>query len=308
MICGYNVQKKLMVKFKGVFLSLSASTLFGVLYYYSSLLKPLGGEDIFAWRMMLTVPFMVAFTCAIGEHDRVRDIVRRVKEKPALALVLVASSGLLGIQMWLFMWAPLHNRALEVSLGYFMLPLSIVLADRLIYKAKLTGWQTLAFISALIGVIHEVIRIGGFSWPALVVALGFPGYFILRRTFKFDHLGGLWFDLVLMLPAATWLALNGQLNLQLLSNMPAFWWLIPLLGLISAGALMAYILASRFLQFAVFGLLGYVEPILLVVVALLLGETLSASEWFTYAPIWLAVGFMAMEGILYLRKNAVTPT
>ena len=297
-----------MVKYKGVVLSLSASTLFGVLYYYSSLLKPLTGEDIFAWRMLLTVPFMVAFTYAVGEHERVREIGRRVTEKPALVLVLVASSGLLGLQMWLFMWAPLHNRALEVSLGYFMLPLSIVLADRLIYKAKLTAWQRLAFISALIGVVHEVIRIGGFSWPALVVALGFPGYFMLRRKFGFDHLGGRWFDLVLLLPAATWLALNGQLNRQLLSDMPAFWWLIPLLGLISAGALMAYILASRLLQFAVFGLLGYVEPVLLVVVALLLGETISTSEWFTYAPIWLAVGFMALEGILYLKKNAVTPS
>ena len=39
------------------------------------------------------------------------------------ALALLTSSALVGVQLWLFMWAPLHGRALPVSLGYFLLPL-----------------------------------------------------------------------------------------------------------------------------------------------------------------------------------------
>ena len=56
---------------KGVALSLSASVLFGVMYFYSSLLLPLTGEQIFGWRMLLTVPVMTVFVLAWGEWHQV---------------------------------------------------------------------------------------------------------------------------------------------------------------------------------------------------------------------------------------------
>ena len=43
---------------KGIALSVSASVLFAVMYYYTSLLTPLSGVEIFGWRMLLTVPCM----------------------------------------------------------------------------------------------------------------------------------------------------------------------------------------------------------------------------------------------------------
>lgn len=45
---------------KGILLSLSASVLFGYLYYFSTLLQPLGGEDIFGFRIIFTLPFVIA--------------------------------------------------------------------------------------------------------------------------------------------------------------------------------------------------------------------------------------------------------
>ncbi|BCQ62607.1 hypothetical protein PBOI14_43570 [Pseudomonas sp. Boi14] len=42
--------------------------------------------------------------------------------------------------------------------------------------------------------------------------------------------------------------------------------------MISASALVCYIIASRLLAFSLFGLLSYVEPVLLLLVALLLGK------------------------------------
>jgi chloramphenicol-sensitive protein RarD len=288
---------------KGVLLSVAASVLFGVLYYFSTLLKPLGGEDIFAWRTLLTVPFMLIFTGLMGDYHLVRSVWQRLKAQPTLAFVLLLSSALIGVQLWLFMWAPIHNRAMQVSLGYFMLPLTMVLTGRLFYKDKLSGWQKLATLSALIGVAHELFRVGSFSWEALLVALGYPVYFALRRSFKLDHLGGLWFDLVLMVPVAVWFAMQGDLTWALLQEVPNLLWLIPLLGLISVGALAAYAMASRLLSFSFFGLLGYVEPVLLVLVALLLGETIGADEWLTYIPIWLAVLFLVAEGLLFLGKK-----
>lgn len=81
------------------------------------------------------------------------------------------------------------------------------------------------------------------------------------------------------------------------------YWRIPLLGVISAVALVCYILASRLLPFSLFGLLSYVEPVLLVIVALLLGESIGQSEWPTYLAIWLAVLLLAAEGAQHLLRR-----
>lgn len=292
---------------RGVALSILASTLFGVMYYYSALLTPLDGEQIFGWRMLLTVPLMTAFLLAGGGWQLVRATTARLRAEPWLWLALPASAALLGVQLWLFLWAPPNGRALDVSLGYFMLPLAMVLTGRLVYGERLSRLQRLAVLCAAAGVLHELWRVGGFSWTAGVVALGYPLYFVLRRRAATDHLGGLWFDMLFMLPVAAWFALASAAGLSVFAQRPALWLLIPVLGLISVTALVTYIRSSRLLPLGLFGLLGYVEPMLLVVVSLLLGERLAPRQGWTYGPVWLAVALLVVEGGLKLRRgrNAV---
>ena len=94
---------------KGIALSVSASVLFAVMYYYTSLLKPLSGVEIFGWRMLLTVPCMTLFMLGSGEWRRVADLLRRFCAQPRLIGILFVSAALLGVQLWLFMWAPLNG-------------------------------------------------------------------------------------------------------------------------------------------------------------------------------------------------------
>ena len=69
-------------------------------------------------------------------------------------------------------------------------------------------------------------------------------------------------------------------------------------------ALASYLAASRLLPMALFGILGYVEHALLVVFSVtLLGETLSARQIGTYAPIWVAVAVTAVHSVLLLREQ-----
>lgn len=284
--------------YKGIVLSVSASVLFAVMYFYTSLLKPLSGEEIFGWRMLLTAPCVTLFLFVSGDWQLVRTLLTRVKREPWLWIGLPLCSALMGVQLWLFMWAPLHGRSLDVSLGYFLLPLSMILTGRVMYGEHLSRLQKIAAACALVGVGNELLRLGGFSWETLLVCLGYPIYFILRRRLKVDNLGGLWCDMTLLLPISLWFIVNG--NPSALREFPGLYGLIPLLGLISASALVSYILASRILPFSLFGLLSYVEPVLLVGVALLLGESISRDEWMTYLPIWLAVLVLVGEGSKHL--------
>jgi chloramphenicol-sensitive protein RarD len=216
---------------------------------------------------------------------------------------MVGTSWLMGVQLWLFLWAPLHGRSLEVSMGYFLLPLAMVLTGRLVYGERLSRLQAVAVCCAAVGVGHELYQHGSFAWETLVVMIGYPIYFVLRRRCRTDHLGGLWCDMCLLLPWALYFVTQGALSTADLKQHPGLYGLIPLLGAISACALIAYVLASRLLPFSLFGLLSYVEPVLLVGVALLLGETIGPDQWLTYLPIWAAVLVLVLEGFKHLLRQ-----
>lgn len=288
---------------RGVFLSISASFLFGLMYYFTSFLHPLSGEEIFGWRMALSVPMMTMLMFGLKDWHLVQAILSRLRSEPLLWIALPASSFLLGIQLLLFMWAPLHNLSLDVSLGYFILPLSLILTGRIVFGERLTRFQSIAAALGFLGIANELIQVGSLSWPALVINIGYPIYFVLRRKLRINNMGGLWIEALLTLPLALWFVWQGfdqQNPFTVNSNL---WFLVAGLGLISTSALICHVMSSRYLPMGLFGLLGYVEPVLLVGVSLLLGETIKDHEWLTFIPIWLAVGLLAAEGLLELKRR-----
>ncbi|WPP01956.1 EamA family transporter RarD [Pseudomonas sp. HR96] len=288
--------------YKGVVLSVASSCLFASLYFYTTLLSPLGGDAIFGWRMLLMLPLISLFIVVTGEWQQVTQIFLRIRQRPALLGLLCLSSALLGVQQWLFMWAPLNGHGLDVSLGYFLLPLAMLVIGRVLYGDRLSSLKKLAALCAAAGVVNELYQVGRLAWPTLVVAGGLPLYFMLRRRLATAHLGGLWFDTLLALPLAAWFACaEGG---AAFAEAPRLYALLLGLGVLSATAFMSYVIAGRLLPFSLFGLLGYVEPVLLVGVAIALGEQIRPAQWLTYLPIWVAVGLLIADGGRYLWRNS----
>lgn len=285
----------------GVASSIGASVLFATLYYYTSLLEPLDGQQIYGWRILLTAPCLAVLLLGFGRWGEVRQILARLSTEPRLWLALPLSSALVGLQLWLFMWAPINGHGLDVSLGYFLLPLTLVLTGRLVFGEAISRLQRLACVLAAIGVCNELLLASSLSWPVLAVALGYPCYFILRRRMNTASLGGLWLDLVISLPVAATFALADGTTLQHVIGSSRLQLLIFGLGALSALALALMIIATR-LNLALFGLLSYVEPVLLVVVSLMLGESIAPEQWLTYGAIWLAILVLVFEGINALRR------
>ena len=282
---------------KGILLSLASSALFATMYYYATLLQPFDGDIVFAWRILMGLPMLALVVHRARGWGAVRQTARDFRRGPFLAGMLVCSA-LLGLQLWLFVWAPLHGEALNTSMGYFLLPLMMVLVGRLFYGERLSVWQMWAVGFAVLGVGHEWWRVGTVSWTTALVALGYPPYFMLRRRLKVDSLTGLWFDMFFLLPVAV-VILQAQAGpaARLFAEYPRLILQVPVLGLLSVVSLAMYLAASRMLPMTLFGLLSYVEPILLFWVAfLLMGEPVAPAQWLTYIPIWMAVGLVAVEG------------
>jgi chloramphenicol-sensitive protein RarD len=287
---------------RGIVLSVGASAMFALLSAYATLLAPLSGLDIFAWRIVWTVPGALLLVTLRKRLPILRRLVYRMVTEPKLGVAMIASAALLGLQLWVFLWAPLHGRMLEVSLGYFLLPLAMVLVGRFYYHERLDGLQWLAVVCAAVGVVHELWMTGAFSWPTLLVALGYPPYFALRRKINEDSLAMFTMEMALLLPVAfVFIIIGGSLT-TIAGRVDMWCLLLPGLGALSTIALASYLKASRLLPVALFGILGYVEPVLLVLVSItLLGETLSAAQLATYIPIWIAVALTALHGVRLVR-------
>lgn len=289
---------------RGIALSVAASSLFALFAAYTRLLSPLDGVDIFAWRVVWTVPGALLLVAWRSRLPQLRDLLVQIRRAPTLALKLVACAAMMGTQLLLFMWAPLHGHMLEVSLGYFLLPLSMVLVGRFYYREELAPLQWLAVACAALGVAHELQATHAFSWPTLVVVLGYPPYFVIRRTIPSDSLVTFAAEVLLLLPAAigiiaTSTGAHAAFHLPLLGAL-----LLPGLGALSTIALACYLKASHLMPMALFGILGYVEPVLIVLVSvLLLGEALRAEQLATYVPIWFAVALTAAHAVLLLRSR-----
>ncbi len=289
---------------RGVALSVAASVLFVLIPGYVRELAPLDGLQVFAQRILWSIPAVLLLVALTRQWTVLATAFNRLRREPLLLPALLLAAALMGVQWLLFVWAPLAGRMLEVSLGYFLLPLAMVLVGRLFYGERLRPLQRLAVGCALLGVVHELWLTQAFSWVTLLAALGYPPYFMLRRWMRLDALSGFVLEMLVLAPLAVWL-IHAHGPVGVFDQAPQLWWLLPGLGLLSALAFGAMMAASRLLPLGLFGILSYVEPVLLFALAvLLLGETFDPLQLWTYAPIWLAVLLTGWDSARVLRKQA----
>lgn len=208
----------------------------------------------------------------------------------------------MGVQMWLFMWAPAHGRGQDVALGYFLLPLVMVLVGRIFFRDTLTGWQRLAVASAALGVTAEVFVTGSFGWPTLLVAGVYPVYFGLRRWFELDSIRVLFLESALLSVPAVGLIVHATAGRLAAHTQGVSYGALFALAALSGVAMTCYILAAQWLSLSLFGLLSYLEPVLLLVAAVLLGERLVPADALVYGPIGLALVFLAL-GLLPRQRR-----
>lgn len=290
---------------QGILAAVASNTLFGVLYLYSKWLAPMGGTEVFAWRMvsMLVALWLILILGGGGRHlvVFVRNIGRNAKKWAWIVL----PTPIIASQLWLFMWAPVNGYGIDVAIGYFLFPLSMALYGCCFFGEKLSRLQWVAIACSALGVAHELWQTRVFSWVTVWVFATYPIYYLLRRHHGVPALIGLLIDLTLIAPvAAVYLMIHGYWS-EIFSQPSRYWLLIPLLGFISASAMQLNLHAGRLLSVPLFSMLSYLEPIFLFVLAVtVLHAPLSAQAATTYLLIWLGVVF----SIIDIRQSNRTPS
>ena len=281
---------------KGILVSLLASFLFGYMYYFSTLLKPLSGTDIFGYRMIFTFPFVVFAVLMFKQKNALLERLKHIKNQPYFAFSYLFCGALMGFQMWLFLWAPNNGSSLSVSFGYLLLPIVMVAAGRLIFKERISTFKFIAVLIATLGVISNLVLKGGLSWEAIVICIGYTTYFSVRKALKNTDLASFCLEMLSLMPISVYFALQTDFASVEQSN-SAIWGLLILLGLISGTALIAYVIASNKLPMNLLGLLGYVETIMMLFVSFFIGEKIDAQSYPLFICLILSMSLVIIDGL-----------
>jgi chloramphenicol-sensitive protein RarD len=262
-----------------------AFTTWGVLPLYIRVLRSVPPLQITAHRMVFCCLFVLAFLRARG----VLNEVRAALIDPPVRIRLIASSLLISINWLGFVWAIGQDRVVEASLGYYINPLVNVLLGVLLLRERLRRQQWLAVGFAAAGVSYLTWHAGALPWIALVLALSFGSYGLIRKTVAVDAMAGLAAETLLSSPFAIaymvyceWQGegafLKGDIGMLLL---------LALSGALTAVPLWLFAFGARRVPYSTVGLLQYIGPTLsLGLGVLVFHEPFSAARAFGFALIW----------------------
>jgi chloramphenicol-sensitive protein RarD len=269
----------------GLFYGISAHLIWGFFPVYFKALVAVPPLQILSHRIVWSMLFIA---CLVGWRGKARDIRTALSNRRSLALLTVTAI-LIAINWLVFIIAVEHAQVIQASLGYFITPFVSVLFGFLFLQERLRRMQLLGLSLAAVGVLLLTIRYGHFPWVALILALSFGSYGLLRKIASVDALTGLAVETMLLGPAALSylivVACKGQgsfLSLGLQTDA-----LLVLAGIATTVTLLLFASAARRLRLMTMGSLQYITPTMQFLLAVLLyHEAFTQAHLASFAFIW----------------------
>jgi chloramphenicol-sensitive protein RarD len=289
----------------GVIAAVGAFGFWGLAPIYFKWLGDVSAVEVIVHRIVWAIPMLVAVLL-------LRDgpgFWRRLLLPRKTILTLLLSGSLVAVNWSVFIWAVLHDRVLETSLGYFINPLVNVLLGMLFLKERLTRLQTGAVLLAAAGTAYLAWFLGQPPWISLLLAFSFGFYGLVRKRLGVGPMIGLlWETILLSLPvllAGLWIAQTQGFSF---GNVSArIDWLLIGTGAVTVIPLVWFNVAAQNLALATVGFFQYIAPTFTFSLAVFLyGEPFTQGHMVAFACIWLALALVSAESAFRPRRFRIS--
>ena len=284
----------------GVVYAASAFLIWGVSPIYWKAMREVPALEIIlhrvVWSFFLLVPLLIIMR-------RWQEFKEALKNGRTL-LILLLTALIVGGNWLLYIWAVNNDYLLQASLGYYINPLVNVVLGMVFLKERLRPPQLVAVLVAAAGVLYLTIYYGEFPWIALTLAISFGLYGLIRKIAPVGALVGLTVEtLLLSIPAliylfyldshgaGSFLRVNLKLDLLLMGC-----------AITTATPLLFFTLGARRLYLSTLGLLQYIAPSCMFVLAVFLfNEPFATAQVLTFIFIWTALGVYSADSVWHYR-------
>jgi chloramphenicol-sensitive protein RarD len=278
----------------GLTFGITAYLVWGFFPIYFKAIAAVPPLQVVSHRIVWSVAFLALL---INRRSRWSDLRNALAERSSL-LILLGTSILIATNWLVFIIAVEHGQVLQSSLGYFITPFVSVLLGLLFLKERLRRLQLASLLLAAAGVIILTARLGGFPWTALILALTFGSYGLLRKVVKADSLTGLTVETIILAPVACgyliFVAWRGD-GVFLAAGMRTSL-LLASAGVVTAVPLLLFSAAARRLRLATIGFLQYITPTLHFLLAVLVyDEQFTSTHLASFALIWAGLAVYSWD-------------
>lgn len=279
---------------RGSLAAMAAFFIWGLFPLFWSLLVDVPPLQVVAHRALWCAVAVWAWLLARGELSWLRQVGLR-------ALLWLALGGaLISINWGVYVIAVVTGHVIDTSLGYFISPLVSFVIAVMVLREKLNWPQRLAVATATLGVVMLGLHLGTPPWIALVLAVSFGSYGLVRKLVPIDPVHSLAVESgVMLLPAVAYLLwchgtgvgvfLHGEWRNDLL---------LMAGGPITAVPLVLFAYGAQRISMMGLGVMQYISP----TVALLLGilvfrEPFGAARLLAFGCIWLALAVFTGDAL-----------
>lgn len=250
------------------------------------------------WSLALLLPLVLI-------SGQARDL-SRVFRRPRLLLLLCLTALLVAANWLIYIWAVNNGFVLQASLGYYINPLVNVLLGMVFLGERLTRRQGWAVGLAALGVTIQTIDLGTIPWISLALAFSFGIYGLIRKMAAVEALVGLTVEtLLLSIPAVgilVHLDLAGRGTFA--SHGPAMDLILVGAAFVTAVPLLLFNIGARRIHLATVGLLQYIAPSGMFLLAVLcFHEPVAPLRWATFGLIWTALALYSAELLATARRR-----
>ena len=144
---------------KGLLVAITSNALFAMLFLYGVWMQPMSGTEIFAWRMVAMLSALCVLMTMVNGWQAAARFANNIGRDWKRWLLIVLPTPIFASQLWLFVWGPVNGEGVNVAMGYFLFPLSMMLGGRIWFKERLNRLQTVAVVLACAGVACELVLI-----------------------------------------------------------------------------------------------------------------------------------------------------
>jgi chloramphenicol-sensitive protein RarD len=281
---------------KGYLFGIGAYASWGFFPLYFTLLRPSGPIEILAHRVIWSAVFVALLLTVVRRWGRIGSLLRR----PGTLAMITLAASLLAVNWGTYIYGVNSAQVVQTSLGYFITPLISVAFGLAIYHERLRPAQRAALGVGTVAVVVLTVDYGRLPWIALVLAVSFASYGLVKKHLGLPPAEGLFVEsAALGLPALGylgWLGLAGRATFTGVS--PVHTGLLVLAGAVTAVPLLMFAGAANRIPLTGLGVLQYIAPILQFFVGVVIQrEPLPLARLLGFGLVWLALVVFTWDGL-----------
>jgi chloramphenicol-sensitive protein RarD len=286
----------------GVAYGLGAFLWWGCVVFYFKSVDHVSPEEVLAHRVLWSA---LILWCLLAARGHLGSAVRTLRDGRRVA-ALAVTTLLVATNWFIFIWAVGHDRVLDTSMGYFINPLVNVLLGVVFLGERFRPLQAAGIVLAGVAVAVLWAHYGRVPLIALALAFSFGFYGLVRKTIKVEGVVGLAAETLLLTPAALayLFYLDGDGALAFLHTGRVTDVLLVAAGVVTAVPLVWFINAARRLRYASVGLMQYIAPTMMFLIAVLVyHEPIDNTQILSFCLIWTAVGVYSIDSARVLARR-----